>query len=254
MRVLLIEDHTQLSLPIARELENEHGHSVTRAQDPIQAQEILRSERFDVAIVDLLFDHLTQRFDALRAARRVVPTGGELLITGLSAVQYFREVAPSGGVVLWTSGEANRRLHLLFAYEEFGIRAYCSKASGTGKADVLHQAVIAAAEGRGKVDPVLNAYLPAPNKPRISRTLLKEPAKRAMWRALALRAHTRAEIAKITGYSQHSIKNKIPSMHDDLIEFDPGLEPGASPLGDVANYASRNWEFFLDEAVRKLYD
>jgi DNA-binding NarL/FixJ family response regulator len=254
MRILLIEDHTQLAAPIARELENEHGHRVTQAQGPDQARKILRSERFDVAIIDLLFEHLTRNFDSLRAARRVVPTRGELLITGLSAVQYFRDAVPGGGIVLWTSGEANRRLHLLFAYEDFGIRAYCSKSSGTGKADVLNRAVIAASEGRSEVDPVLNAYLPAGNSRKIGETLLKERAKRAMWRALSLHAHTRAEIAKITGYSEHSIKHKIPSMHDDLIAFDPGLKPGASPLGNVASYASRNWEFFLDEAVRKRYD
>lgn len=253
MRVLLVEDHSQLAGPISRELTDEYGHEVDWVRDPLQAHDRLHNKCYEVAVVDLLYEHLTQQFDARRLSHRVSLTGSQMLITGLSAVAAFQKTTSRRGVVLWTSGEANRRLHLLFAYEEFGIRAYCSKSAGTGKADVLNETLLAAAEGRNCVDPVLNSYLPAAGDRKISQTLLREGSRRAIWRALSLGAHTRAEIAAITGYSERTIGNLIPRILDDLVELDPGLMPGRSPLGEVAAYASRNWEFFLDDAVRARY-
>jgi len=253
MRILLVEDHSQLAGPISRELMGEYGHEVDWVRDPLEARHQLQHKRYEVAVVDLLYEHLTQQFDARRLSRRVSLTGSQMLITGLSAVQAFREQVTTGGVVLWTSGEANRRLHLLFAYEDLGIRAYCSKSAGTGKADVLNDTLVAAANRQSHVDPVLNAYLPATGHRRIGDTLLREESKRAIWRALSLGAHTRAEISAVTGYSERTIGNLVPRMLDDLVEFDPGFRPGRSPLGEVASYASRNWEFFLDDAVRAIY-
>lgn len=253
MHVLLVEDHSQLAGPISRELAGEYGHEVDWVRDPLEARNRLQSKSYDVAIVDLLYEHLTQQFDVRRLRHRVSLTGSQMLITGLWAVEAFRERVRGGGVVLWTSGEANRRLHLLFAYEDLGIRAYCSKAAGTGKADVLNETLLAAASGQIRVDPVLNSYLPAAGGRKISQTLLREESRRAIWRALSLGAHTRAEIAALTGYSERTIGNLIPRMLEDLVELDPGLRPGRSPLGEVAAYASRNWEFFLDDAVRARY-
>jgi DNA-binding NarL/FixJ family response regulator len=253
MKVLLVEDHSQLAGPISRELIQEYGHDVDWVCDPLEARSRLRDHRYDVAVVDLLYEHLTQQFDARRLSRSVSLTASQMLITGLAAVQAFREHVTTGGVVLWTSGEANRRLHLLFAYEDLGIRAYCSKSAGTGKADVLNDTLIAAAKHQSHVDPVLNSYLPATGQRKIRDTLLREESKRAIWRALSLGAHTRAEISAIAGYSERTIGNLIPGMLDDLVEFDPGLRPGRSPLSEVVSYASRNWEFFLDDTVRSMY-
>lgn len=130
------------------------------------AEEHLAASAFDVAVVDMRYEHLTRDVDRRRAARAVSLGGARLLVTGLYTAAAFRRVR-ARGVVMWTSGEANRRLHLLFAFESLGVRAFCSKSSGTGRADVP-EATIAAADGdAGRVDPVLNAYLPGPDRPEI---------------------------------------------------------------------------------------
>lgn len=252
-RVLLVEDHTQLAGPIARELEEVHGHSVAWAADPREAEERLAEGAFDVAVVDLLFEHLTRDFDRLRTAGGIRLGGPPLLLTGLHAAAAFRRTRPAGGLVMWTSGESNRRLHLLFAYESLGVRAFCSKSSGTGRADVLDAAVRAADAGAEHVDPVLNSYLPVPGSPSIADTLLRDDRSRSIWRALAAGHTTREEIARVTGYAARSIGNSTRAMLDELVRLDPGLRPGSRPLHDLVGFASRNWEFFLDEAVRAVH-
>lgn len=254
MRVLLIEDHAQLAIPIARELEQEHGHEVVCVDDPIAAADRLREQVFDATVIDLLYEHLTHQFDSIRRARQVSLTGpSPLLITGLYAVHTFRQYRPSGGVVLWTSGEANRRLHLLFAYEEFQVRAFCSKSSGTGKADLLNETIQAAHANTTMIDPVLNSYLPDIGDVSVSQTLLHDECHRAIWRALSLGYHTRQEIAGVTGYAPRTVGNAIPQMFAEVSQLDVGLRSGSRPINELITYSSRNWEFFLDESVRVTY-
>jgi DNA-binding NarL/FixJ family response regulator len=175
-----------------------------------------------------------------------------MLITGLTAVNDLRARPDPGGIVLWTSGEANRRLHLLYAEEELKIRAYCSKSSGTGKADVLNAAILAAAAGRPYVDPVLSAYLPSSHSHPISQTIFRDEKHRAIWRAIALGAHSREEIAELTGHPRRTIGNLMPDLLVQLLTLDPGIQAG-KPLNEIVRYANRNWEFFLDDAVRARF-
>lgn len=222
MRVLLIEDHAQLAGLVSRELHHAHGWQVTCARDPLVARAAYRDTSFDLAIVDLLHEHLIRDFDERRAAGTALLTSKSLLISGLAAVHDLT-VPPRGtGVVIWTSGEVSRRLHLLFAYEDLAARVFCSKSAGTGKLDVLEEALRAAAEKRAYVNPVLNAYLPADGAPAISDTILRDPARRAVWRALAFGARTRGQVSDITGYSARTVGNLIPAMFDDLSALDSG--------------------------------
>lgn len=227
---------------------------MTWARDPLEAERCLAAAGFDVAVVDMLYEHLTFEFDRRRLARAVTPTSASFLVSGLYAIAAFRRANPDGGVVVWTSGEANRRLHLLFAFESLGVRTFCSKSSGTGKADVLHRTILSACAGEDRVDPVLNSYLPAPGSPTISETVLRDELSRAIWRALALGHHTREEIAAVTGYAKKTIGNATAGpVHDRLRMLDPGLPAGGRPLPELVFYAGRNWEFFLDEAVRRTH-
>jgi DNA-binding NarL/FixJ family response regulator len=251
MRLLLIEDATQLAGPIARELRAEYGHEVTCARDPLEARVL--GEQFDVVVVDLLFEHLSREFDARRLARQVSLTRDRLLISGLSAVDDFTTRQPASKVVLWTSGEANRHLHLFYAYDELRVRAFCSKSSGTGKADVLNAAIEAAAQGKEYVDGVLGAYVkPSKRAPTLSSTLLRSERHRAIWRAVALGAHSRDEIDRITGLGRRTIGNLMPELLANLVELRSDLQPG-SPLTEVVRFAGSHWEFFLDDAVRSRY-
>jgi len=253
MRVLVIEDSTQLAGLVGRELEQELGCEVSCARDPVEALAGHRDHEFDLAIVDLLYEHLNRDFEARRIAGTISLTSASLLVTGLAAVHRLTVPRRDAGVVIWTSGEANRRLHLLFAYEDLAARVFCSKSSGTGRADTLMEALKAAADGRSYVDPVLNSYLPAEGQPAIRDTILREASKRAVWRALAIGARTRGQISEITGYSSRHVGNLIPAMFDDLARLDAGLAPSEAPMADVISYASRNWEFFLDDTVRAMY-
>jgi DNA-binding NarL/FixJ family response regulator len=253
MRVLLIEDHTHLAGPVSRELEAEFGCTVKHARDPIEAVGMYRQGEFDLAVVDLLYQHLHEDFEARLAAGKVTLTSAQLLITGLAAVHHLTASGGDTGIVIWTSGEANRRLHLLFAYEDLGVRVFCSKSSGTGRIDALMEALRAAASHRSYVDPILNSYLPAPGTPKISETILRDQTKRAIWRAAALGGHTRERIGEMIGYRPRTVGNLIPQMYSDLTLLDAGLPPSEAPMVDVVSYASKNWEFFLDDTLRARY-
>jgi len=250
MHVLLIEDHSQLGGLVSRELREKHGYSTTWERDPIQAREKYLEENYDIAIIDLLYGHLSQHFEDLRRDNMVTLTSRQLIISGLMAVQELTAPPRDTKIVIWTSGEPNRRLHMLYAYEELGIRVFCSKSSGEGTPDTLVDALEAAAKGQTFVDRILNSYLPAANSPTVRDTILREPRKRAIWRALALGARSRNEVSDLTGYSNRTVGNLIPAMLDDLIEFDPGITQNSPPMVQLISYASRNWEFFLDEVIR----
>ena len=87
MRVLLIEDHAQLAGLVSRELHHAHGWQVTAAaRDPLVARAAYRDTSFDLAIVDLLHEHLIRDFDERRAAGTASLTSKSLLISGLAAV------------------------------------------------------------------------------------------------------------------------------------------------------------------------
>jgi DNA-binding NarL/FixJ family response regulator len=253
MRVLLIEDHTHLAGPVSRELEAEFGCTVKHARDPIEAAAMYREGEFDLAVVDLLYQHLHDDFEARLAAGKVTLTSSRLLVTGLAAVHNLTAAGRDTGIVIWTAGESNRRLHLLFAYEDLGVRAFCSKSSGTGRIDTLMEALRAAAAGHGYVDPILNSYLPAPGAPKISETILRDQTKRAIWRAAALGGRTRERIAEMIGYRPRTVGNLIPQMYSDLTLLDAGLPESEAPMVDVVSYATSNREFFLDDTLRTRY-
>ncbi len=253
LHILLIEDSDQLAGSTSRELETDYGHKVTWLRDPSTLESALADQAFDVAIIDLLYEHLNREFDARRRTHQVKVRGATLLISGLTAIRVLREQRPEMGIVVWTSGEANRRLHLLYSYENLAMRAYCSKSPGTGRSDSLEYAARMAHRRQAYIDPVLNPYLPRDRVRRSTDILLQDVSKRAIWRAIAIGADTRSEISMIAGYSARTIGNRIPEMYQDLLEFDAGLASSKSPFIEVARYADRNWQFFLDDAVRVMY-
>ncbi|MGW7356109.1 hypothetical protein ACWGI0_05370 [Streptomyces sp. NPDC054802] len=253
LRILLVEDSDLLAGAVSRELDREYGHTVVTVHDPLNLDALLATERFDVAIVDLLYEHLNRAFDTLRLSGRLSVRRDTLLISGLTAIRTLHARTPAIPTVVWTSGEANRRLHLLYAYQNLGVRSYCSKSPGTGRLDVLERTVREAALGRPYVDPVLNPYLPADNARTTSGILLREENKRAIWRAVARGAAAREEIGRLTGYAPRTVGRLIPEMYEGLREFDVGLVESRTPFVDLVRYVASNWQFFLDEAVRVEY-
>jgi DNA-binding NarL/FixJ family response regulator len=251
--VLIVEDATQLATAVAYQLENWHGYSVSCVRDPNAMRAQLAAQHYDLALVDLLYEHLNQEFNTRRLAGQVSLTAPVLLVTGLTALRTIQQLSPGTRTVVWTSGEANRRLHILYAYEELSQRVFCSKSSDAEHAGAIADALRAAADGLGYVDPVLNSYLPRPGAATISATLLREEVRRAIWRAVALGAHTRTDVARVTGYKPRYVGNQMPDMYADLQSFDPGLPDSHQPLIEIVRYAATNWQFFLDDAVRQTY-
>jgi DNA-binding NarL/FixJ family response regulator len=251
--IMIVEDSSQLASAVAYQLEHWHGHTVTCTKDPDDMLAKLKLRNYDLALVDLLYEHINEGFNIARQAGRIGLTSPRLLVTGLTAILSLQEVAPDIRTVVWTLGEANRRLQLLYAYEELGQRVFCSKISSAEHAGTVADALRAADRGVPYIDAALNSYLPTPGSPKISMTLLRDEVRRAIWRAIALGAHTRADIAKATGYRPHYVGNQIPGMYDDLRALDPGLPHSHQPHIEIVRYAAQNWHFFLDDAIRRAY-
>lgn len=252
--LLLVEDSTQLAGAVARELEGDFGYRVDLARDASEArQAMVMGARPAVIVTDLLFEHVNRHFTIQQQQSPAVSTARNFVESGLATIATAREFHPQVATVIWTSGEDNRRLHLLFAEQEMGVLSFCSKSSATGRSDDLVKAIQAALHARAYSDPVLCPYLSPPKTARFAPRLIGEDAKRCIWRALARGANCRQAVAALTNYSDRTIGNKIPEMYEDLQAIDPGLPPGGKPFIEVARFAATNWQFFLDETVHRMY-
>lgn len=252
MRVLLVEDQSQYAGLVAERLMDRFDYQVVLASDPLEAEHHLATDDFHVAVIDVLYERFIRDFDSQRLARLVAPDSPRLLISGLHLLQLIGQRKLSARPVLWTAGDSNRQLHIVFASEEFGVKSFCSKGART--LDTLDTAIAQAAAGNRYVDPILKAYLPS-DRPALKKTILREPQRRAVWRALAFGYHSRPEISNVTHYSTGHIGNLVSKIYaEDLRLLDPGLpEKSRLPLNDLVRYAAQNWEFFLDDTVRELY-
>lgn len=252
MRVLLVEDQSQYAGLVAERLTDRFAYDVTLATDPLEAERYLISHKIDVVVIDVLYERFIRDFDSQRLARLVTLDSSTLLISGLRLLHLIDQQNILAKPVLWTAGDSNRQLHIVFAYEEFGVRSFCSK--GARSLDTLDTAITQAAAGSRYVDPILKAYLSS-DRPLLKKTILREQQRRAVWRSLAFGYHSRPEISRATHYSQGHIGNLVSKIYsEDLTLLDPGLpEKSRSPLNDLVRYAAQNWEFLLDDTVRALY-
>lgn len=250
MRVLVVEDQEAAARTAADELRQTLGCEVVVARDPLTGIACLRSEPFDVVIVDLLFRACTESFERRRRSKQVRLTDSELHLSGLAVLHAVRLLRDGPRPVVWTSGEPNRHLHLLFAYEELQARAFCSKEE-LGRLDV---AVRQALAGEEYVDPRLAYYLPAGGHGRLLReTILSQPKKLGIWRTIALGQHRHWVIARTLGMNAKAVRVSMGEMRRRLLELDPGLDVSNNPSTEVVRYASQNWEFLLDDTVRRLF-
>jgi DNA-binding NarL/FixJ family response regulator len=252
MRVLLVEDHGYFARAMAQALAGEHNHEVALASDPLDAERQLLSGGFEVAVVDILYGNVHRRSARRGHARSVDTTESNRWISGLHVLRLISDRGLPVKPVVWTAGESNRQLHIMFAYEELGARVFCSK--GPSSPGPLNAAIVSAAAGIRYVDPILSAYLPA-NGPSLRATILRDPQRRRIWRALALGCLSRTDIREVTHYSRGHIGNLVSQIYsEDLTLLDPGLpENNRSPLGDLIRYAAQNSEFLLDETVRTCF-
>jgi DNA-binding NarL/FixJ family response regulator len=246
VRVLVVEDQGPSVKAAVDALTAEVGCDVVTAHDPRTGLELLVAEHFDVVVVDVLFRSVTEEFERRRRHGLVRLDDPVLHLSGLAVVHGAPDRTR---VLLWTSGDPNRHLHLLFAYEELGVRAFCSK-EDLGE---LMVAVRHAHDGQTHVDPRLSYYVPNHHGRRLRETILSQPRKLALWRATALGQHQHSVLAKLTGMSAKAVRTSMGEMRARLLELDPGMSGDNAPTSDVVRFAGQNWEFFLDETVRSMF-
>ncbi|QKV80628.1 response regulator transcription factor [Amycolatopsis sp. Hca4] len=247
MRVLVVEDEGVSAATAEAELRNSVASEVVVVADPVEALRRLKRTCFDVVVVDMLYRPHSEDFERRRRLGEVGLTGTRLHLSGLAVLH----VAAGTGTaaVLWTGGEANRRLHMLFAYEQLACRAMCPKDS----AGRLVTAVRSAASGREYLDPVVRMHLPPRSTPSLRETFLHSGSRLAVWRAMALGLHDHSRIGKAVGISPGTVRRGVEDMRARLVRFDPGCSLEGPPTPELVRYASQNWHFFLDETVRELH-
>lgn len=249
MRILLVEDEGVAAQMAVTELTEAVPCELTVVSDPVEALVRLRREHFDVAVVDMLYQAHSVEFERRRRRGQVRLTDQRLHLSGLSVLRAAHHASPAVGTVLWTNGEPNRRLHMMFAHEQLGCRVMCPK-DAVGK---LPSAVRAVVEHREHIDPVLRMYFPPASSPSLADTFFTSSTRLAVWRAMALGVHEHAAIGKIVGVTAGTVRRGMDGIRARLVAFDPGCTLDGPPSAEVIRYAGQNWQFFLDDTVREFH-
>jgi DNA-binding NarL/FixJ family response regulator len=247
IRILLMEDEGMSAAIAAAELHDAMPCDIVTIADPTEALLRLTREPFHVAIADMLLQPHSEDFEKRRRRGEVRLTDSRLHLSGLAVLQAAR--AAHTPAVLWTNGEPNRRLHMMFAHEQLGCRAMCPK-DAVGK---LAVAVRAALDGHDYIDPVLRMHLPPLSSPSLRQTFFYSSTRLAVWRAMALGVHDHKRIAKIIGITEGTVRRRVEDMRAKLVAFDPGCSLDGPPTAELVRYAGQNWQFFLDDTVRSIY-
>jgi DNA-binding NarL/FixJ family response regulator len=250
LKVLLVEDHRQYADLIQEKLESKFGFDVTVATDPTIAHGYLSAHRYDVVVVDVLYRKLSETYNQKRERAR--SSLSELQPFNISGLSTLREVTRSPGtaMVVWTSGDPNRTLHLVLAHQTFKVRAFCSKESTYAD---IGTAISAAAERRPHVDVTLRPFLPRATLPPLGDILFKEIRWRAIWRALAAGSPEHEVTARMTNYEVQTVRKAMAPMAESLAILSPRLTSRRQPLNILSSYATFHWEFFLDRAVVEMF-
>lgn len=125
VHILLVEDEGMSAAMAVTELSEAMPCETTAVTDPVEAIVRLKRERFDVAVVDMLYQTHSEEFEKRRRQGLVRLTDARLHLSGLAVLQAASAAGTTA--VLWTNGEPNRRLHMMFAHEQFGCRTMCPK-------------------------------------------------------------------------------------------------------------------------------
>jgi DNA-binding NarL/FixJ family response regulator len=252
LKILLVEDHVPLASLVRKNLQAEFGFDVDFTPDPMRARTLIQTTRYDAVIVDLLYDGLASEYSRRRASGGIsLLRDRQFQISGLAVLHALTPVDRPRAVA-WTTGDARRELHLLLAYEEFHIRAFCSKESGNDLTPLV-TAIRAASDGRAHRDALLDPYLPPAGQRPLRDLLFGKPLWRGVWRALAVGARSHQEIADMLHYSVKTNRNEVRSMTDALVELNPGMAGQRARSDALVGYAEAHWEFFLDDTVMRLF-
>lgn len=249
MTYLIVEDMLPMAEWAFNELRRDSTHDVHVTTDPREGIRLLSKHAYDAMIVDMLFQAHTKEFKQRLRSGQVTLSDPELHLSGLALVHAARKQPRGPKPVLWTTGDDNRHLHLRFAYEELGVRAFCSKINKGH----LARAIDHACAGKEFIDPPLAMYISDTDGPQIRDALLDDMTKLKIWRLHALGEHQQRKIANEVGLSESATRSAIGSMRRKLMKLDQGLDDRNKPAGEIIRYSGQNWEFFLDDTVNRMY-
>ncbi|MDQ3576287.1 MAG: hypothetical protein M3443_01495 [Actinomycetota bacterium] len=249
MQVLIVEGQEPLTKVAVDELREALRCEVVIARDPLEGIARLSEGNYDVVIVEMLFRASTEEFDRRRGLNAVRLQDPTLHLSGLAVLHAIHSHPNGPRPVFWTSGEPNRHLHMLFAYEELGTRVFCSK-EALGQ---LVEAVRHAQASAEYIDPQLRSYIPKAHGRKLRETILSQHTKLSIWRSLALGQYQHTVIARLLGVRATTVRASISEMRSQLLQLDPGRVADNSPTSELIGYATANWEFFLDDTVRQMF-
>lgn len=248
MRVLIVEDQGPSARDAAKEIQSVFACEIDIAADPLEAIALLSRRSYDAAVVDMLFTEHTKKFRKKLRQHEVKLTDKTLHLSGLAVLYEIRERRLATNTVLWTGGDANRELHMIFAREELGAQVLCLKDPSS---DLL-KAVQYALDGKPYIDPFLGMEHSMRFSAPLRETLLVSKPKLAVWRAMALGMRQHRDIAKAIGVKPETVNKGMNAMKDQLLSLDRTYPSDGSPSGIVISFAAENWEFLLDDTVRKM--
>jgi len=224
---------------------------VALSPDPEDAGRHLRAQFFDVVVVDVLYRGLSERYNVQRGlARQSLSELEPYNLSGLAVVDAVAHLPAPPAIVVWTSGDPNRALHLVLAYQDFGIRVFCSKES---RLETIGRAITAAMQRQPFTDLSLRPFMPRHGLPPIGTVLFRERKWRAIWRALAAGSQAHEVTARMTHYDQQTIRKAMSPMAHELAVLNPRINPDKQQFNQLSSYATYHWEFFLDRAVFARY-
>ncbi|MFC5290914.1 hypothetical protein ACFPM7_28020 [Actinokineospora guangxiensis] len=117
------------------------------------------------------------------------------------------------------------------------------------------RAIQAAADNKDHIDEDIQVKMPFTQGPTLEETLLRGESRRAFWRSLALGALCRQDIVEVTGIGYGYVGQLTTQIAEDLVRFrsNAASPMGRNKLNGLISYANKYSEFFLDDAVRRLY-
>ncbi|MCD0447050.1 hypothetical protein LO763_25870 [Glycomyces sp. A-F 0318] len=266
--VLLVEDQALAGFS-ARALLEGHGMSVDYTEDPSSAVDMLRDGAYDVVVVDIHLRTPAQTYEPVKPLGTMQRIRHNFQVSGLKVLAESERLRKRPGRVVWSSGEADRKLQLAFAYQDLRVRCYCDKhprqhhVSRPSQWELVH-AIENAEQGAPFQSELASLFLPPMNERSYFSRLFEKPAWPEIWEALALGYRKKTEIAAVLGYAPRSIRNEIDEMLDTVQEINPGFHAATSArsnesgrrnqarFGPVAEYAAKNQAYFLDETVQIL--
>jgi len=211
----------------------------------------LASAQFDVALVDVLYVPILESLEDERRRGAISAGTGPFFESGLAVLDAIETQQPIPAAI-WSEGDDNRLLHMIYAFQRFNVGNFYRKFQvGTA---LLDRAIKQTTSGIRYIDKGLQqsgvgaAWLP------LDKTLFAEPEWPVIWRALALGATSHKKIQeKVKIHIGKYRREVIGAMAQAADNMSSVSEYDGDALGFCAMFAARQRTFLLDATIKKHF-